>query len=319
MNNQTIIKQYDKGNQMISFLLTGEEKKENIDYNKLNNLADSCFNKMVNFTDVIKNISYIRTIYKDLKETDLTITVTTLGKNSENTVVTYRKEELEEYKHFGQPNTKFTKYGFIFTYSKQNGINISSPKKQELEKVKNLINNEMNQLKELENVMPITLNHDSTLLCEIYKLFYNELPDFSEKEINLKIQTMMCILSEFGITLENYSNFQVYSDSKFPISINLSYLVDKLTPLGKINKIEEPVPLSEEAIKEIRTIGQTITSSTNDIEEVMKISRILYDKTHRLSSSASIEEMSEFTKCSSEEVKNTIQLVKKIEDNLYKF
>lgn len=319
MNKKTIIRQYDKGNQMINFNLNVEETFENIDYNKLNNLADFCFNRMLNFTDIIKNISWIRTIYKDLKEIDLIMQVTTLGKDSKNIIVTYRKGELEFYKRFELPGTKFAKYNFVFTYSKQNGINISTNKTFDCEKLKELINSKIEQLKQLENVKPITLNYDSKLLCEIYKSFYQESPDFSEENINIKVQTMMSILEEFGITLEKYSGFSIYSHANFPISLNLEYLVNQLTPLGKINGIEDSVKLSEESRDTIETIGHIINETTfSTPEELVKISRILHARKYNLSSRASYQETAEFTSTSTSDVESSIQLVKKIEDTLRK-
>ncbi len=40
------------------------------------------------------------------------------------------------------------------------------------------------------------------VLIEIYKLFYNENPDFSLSNTSIKVQTMMSILAQFGITLK---------------------------------------------------------------------------------------------------------------------
>ncbi|MDD6224234.1 MAG: hypothetical protein PUB18_04450, partial [bacterium] len=57
----------------------------------------------------------------------------------------------------------------------------------------------------LKSAKAANLDMDSKALIEIYKLFYNENPDFSLSNINVRIQTMMSILAQFGISLgDNY-------------------------------------------------------------------------------------------------------------------
>ena len=44
------------------------------------------------------------------------------------------------------------------------------------------------------DLQDISINRESKIFIEIYRLFYKENPNFDEQKINLKIQTMLFIL-----------------------------------------------------------------------------------------------------------------------------
>lgn len=170
------------------------------------------------------------------------------------------------------------------------------------------------------NVKAIKLNREEKLLIEIYKLFYNENPDFLNKEINIKIQTMVFILSSFGVSLSDNYNFSLYKDEKAPFSINLAILINKLYPFGEVENIKDNVKLNKEIEKIIKIVGQCIRdviSSEEDLNNALAvISKILYAKMYCLSSSADANRISEFTECTTEEVESSIKLVKKIKNKI---
>lgn len=322
MEKKYIDKQYVQKYSLIKFTLYGEEVCEDINYDELDRLLDSAFNNMTNYEDMAKNVSWIRTIFKDLKEISLTIEANCINNNiRKNLLIHYRNKQLISFEY--EQSIKHTKVScdkFSAKYNSDTGINFNIPAFEtieEYESSKNLVNSMIDQLEELENVKPIVLNHDSKLLCEIYKTFYQESPDFSEENINAKVQTMMSILEEFGITLEKYSGFSIYSDTNFPISINLGYLVHQLAPLGKINEIEEPIKLSEEAKNTIAKVGHIISEYTLDIpEKLIKVSRILYARRNQLSWHTTNQEIAKFTNTSTREVETTMRLVKRIDESL---
>lgn len=53
----------------------------------------------------------------------------------------------------------------------------------------------------------------------------------------------------------------MYSNSSFPISINLDYQVDKLSLLGEISGLEKTL-FAKETKKIIETVGQIIRETT---------------------------------------------------------
>ena len=71
------------------------------------------------------------------------------------------------------------------------------------------------------------ISDDSKIIIEVYKLFYNQDPDFSDKNIGIKIQAMLSILSEFGVSISDYS-FSLCGSKNITMSINLSNLIYEL-------------------------------------------------------------------------------------------
>lgn len=324
MERKHIEKRYIKRDSLMSFTLVGDELCENINYDELDHLLDATFQNMKSYEDMPRNVSWIRTILKNLEEKNLIILVNSIENHIRTYfLIHYKNNRLNHFEY-----TQSIRYAknpsdeFSAEYNADAGIKFHIPTLdsiEEYEKSKDLVNNVIEQVKKLDNPVAVTLDYDSKLLCEIYKTFYQENPDFSNENIQLKVQTMMCILEEFGITLEKYSGFSIYSYANFPISFNLKYLVDRLTPLGEVNVIEDPIKLAEEAKNTIKIVGEIINETTLGIPgKLAKISLILHARTYNLSSRTSYQEMAEYTNCSPKEVESSIQLVKKIEDTLRK-
>ena len=121
----------------------------------------------------------------------------------------------------------------------------------------------MNHIYQLKRVHAIELNRDSKALVEIYKLFYNENPNFSDRSISVKVQTMMSILAEFGISLGDDYSFMNLPKLKLPLSLTLAELVKKLYPFGEINYIVEPVKLAEHSKNIIKIVGKILEKQLN--------------------------------------------------------
>ena len=176
------------------------------------------------------------------------------------------------------------------------------------------------ELQELINVKEVKLTTKDKALCLCYKLFYNEYPDFSSKDINIKMQTMLSLLDEFGIcTLENYS-FKLNS-KKMPVSITLSQDIYKLTPLGKIEEVDKSLRIDYEIEREIkivsREIKKHIPEDTNELEFLKKINTIFYCSRNCLPTHAAIESIAEVCEYPIEEIDSTIKLIRKIERKKY--
>ena len=180
----------------------------------------------------------------------------------------------------------------------------------------------MKQIYYLKNAKPIVLDTDDKALIEIYKLFYNENPDFSSKGINIKIQTMMSILAEFGISLEDDYGFSLCGKVKMPVSLNLEQRVNKLYPLGKVSSFEDGVKLAEEPKKIIKIVGETIKEAIkneqNQNEVLITISKVIHAGRYCISSNSDVKKLSEFIESSTDKVESSIKLVKRIETRIDK-
>ena len=282
----------------------------NVDKDKINKqLYNFIYNKN-NHQNMIDNVTFFRTILNDYEEKILTIYI------NENGI-----EESVRYDNGVLTSFERIEYNaFKIEFNLKNGFHISflDYSLEKNEKIKNKFNKIIDYISVLNNIIPMQLNHDSKLLIEIYRLFYGENPDFSSSYINDKIQTMMFILSEYGICLNNDYKFLLSKCKKIPISLNLQELVSKLYPLGKIenNCLIKIAPGYEKKIKTIRNyINECVTSEEKKDEFLMNISRIMYAKNYQLSFNCNNKEIVDFTQCTNDVVERYNKLVKKIENN----
>lgn len=313
------------GESVFHFKFIGNENVKNIDYERVNKLIDDSFNKIKTYNDMIRNVAWIRTILKDFEESYLEVH----NFNSENDYksIRYINKKLISYvsKNIINDDVENT---FYFEFKTGKGLNvIFSDDNQILEypyfKIPSeLIANESDKIYNLSHINPIILNRDSEILCEIYRLFYNENPDFSLKDINIKIQTMMSILNEFGISLGDNYTFNRYSRIKMPISIELENLVDKLTPLGEIVPIHK-IEINNEDKIVIKIVGKYIREFINhryskydNNEMLIVLSSIIYAVRYNLPSKANVKDISSYTNYSSNEVEMSMKLIKNIHKNI---
>ena len=161
---------------------------------------------------------------------------------------------------------------------------------------------------------------DSKALIEIYKLFYDENPDFSLSNINIRVQTMMSILAQFGITLGADYSFSLLEKSKMPNSLYIEQLVNKLFPLGEITDVDEPIKLADEPKKIIKIVGECVREVINDgynkDDALITISKVIHAGRYNLSSNSNVKELSNFTNRTQNEVESSIRLVNRIEKKL---
>ena len=180
----------------------------------------------------------------------------------------------------------------------------------------------MKYISDLSNVGPIVINDNDKALIEIYKLFYKENPDFSSKDINVKVQTMMSILAGFNVTLDCDYSFSLMTKLKMPVSLKLVEMVKKMYPFGVVSEVEDNVKLAEEPKKIIEIVGDSVRDAIHDEEDINKtlitISKVIHASRYNLSSDADISEIAEFTNRSVDDVEASVQLVKCIEHKINK-
>lgn len=313
---------HSKNGYIFEFKYEGNQKNDVVDTNKVHKLITKFMNQIKNHEDMITNVRFLRTILREYDEQLLIL-------NYQNSKVEetikfdnchmslFEKTEKISLNNFNENfSVKYTSSNNIsFTFTDSNNIidysNVSD--------ISNKITEVLKEIETLNCIEPIELDQNAKTIVEMYKLFYNENPDFSDENINLKTQTMLSILYKFSISVDDYS-FSFSSKKKFPVSISLSNLIFELFPLGEIMQINEPIKIREDVKKKIIIIGEeiknTIKSTSNQKEALTIISKIMHATSYNLPSTASIEEIAKYTNCSNSEVESCRKLVKKI-NNLY--
>ena len=305
----------EKNGDSFEFKYNGTPKNDNIDKNKVQELITKFMNKY--HGDMVTNVKFLRTILRDYDERLLVISYqngemkeTIKFVNSHISLFEKRDKDSELAENFIVKFTPSDNISFMFTDANNKVIDYSN-----IENISDRITKVLQEIYYLSNAKPIELDQDSKVIIEVYKLFYNENPDFSDKNINIKIQTMLSILAEFNISVGDYG-FSLSGKRNIPMSMNLSNLVYELFPLGEIKEIDNPIQLREDAKKTISIVGEgirnAIDSTDNQEEALITISKVIHAARYNLSSTVSIEDVAKYTDCSSDEIESSMKLVKRI-------
>lgn len=310
MEKVKISKSYNLENESFIINYEGITEINNNDLSDLNNLLTDFVNNH-NRVDMVTNVRILATIFKNFNNMKLEVFSHYNGV-SEN--IRYKNDELLYYEKV------IISKGCKFEYYNLNGIKFECDK-QGSKVVISLLTEMVEQLYFLKQFKKYDLNTDDKILIEIYRLFYNENPDFSDKNINIKIQTMMSILVQFNISLSEYS-FTLWKNSKIPTSEDLNMQINKLYSFGKIKNEDNYIVLSEEAKMVIKTVSKSlnelINNNENFLEKLMLISRIIFISRYRISLDTDIQEIAKIAEVLQEDVLLCRSLVKKVENKSIK-
>lgn len=323
MINLKRTKEYDNG-EIISFIFEGALTGKNYDEEKVNELIDNFVNKRISLKNMSKNVQFIRTILRDFEERRLIISRSNYNISGDSETVCYEDGDLVLYRC----DSAYIENGTLLhvQFEKGRGLEVNFRDSEndvvdslERDTINELFMEQTNHICSLKEARAIDFDRDSKTLVEIYKLFYNENPDFSSENINDKVQAMMSILAMYGISLgDSYSSFILRGSEKIPSSINLQYCTDKLMPFGKSINDYDDVKLSDWAAKMIKVVGETIREDICDEDDMVKslktISKVIYGGRYNLSQNSDVQEISEFMDCSRDEVEATIKLVRRIDE-----
>lgn len=275
---------------------------------------------------MIENVSIVRTIFKDCEEKLLIIFYqdekgSELVKYDHSNLFLYEKSKREENSgQFDRYKIKYeSPYGIKLNY---NNHEIEIIDYSNFELISKEITEMIKQIYYLKNVKAVTLDTNDKALIEIYKLFYNENPNFSNNDINIKIQAMMSILAQFGISLDCDYGFSLCEKEKMPISLSLQQRINELYPFGEVSSLEDSIKLAEKPKRIIKIVGETIRetniSKQNQNEMLIMISKVIHAGRYSLSSNSNVKIISEFVECTTNEVESSIKLVKCIETRIDK-
>ena len=268
---------------------------------------------------MVENVRVIRTILNGCKENMLTILYE--DKNGSE-YVNYCFSNLVDFKK----RLKIYNNGSIYeiSYTTCGGVTLNYNNfESDLAQYNGfcLISNEITEIikhiHNLKNIKGVILGINDLEIIELYKLFYNENPDFSKKDIYIRVQAMIFILAEYGITLDGDYGFSVYGE-KMPISLDLQQRVNRLYSLGKVSSIKNNIKINEQTKKVIKIIGdeirKTIINEQNQNEALIKISKVIHALRYQLPKENDVYEnfITEITKCSTDEVDSCMKLLKRI-------
>ena len=264
-------KEVNKENSHIHFKLVVEESTMN------GEPLTYIFNNKNFGTNINELIYYIRTIFREYTEETLIVEI----KNDKcMKQVKFVNKDVEKYKY----KEKLNDVTINFIYGPE-GINLNidseySKKNIEDDRISNILNDCLNNIKTLNNNKNIKINEfnkEEKILIEIYRLFFNKSPDFSQKEDINKAQSMMWLLYKEGIYLPEEEGFTIRHTGKV-WSFNIENIIDRLIPYGKINDSFDDIKFKKEAYNTIISMGQIIRRYIENKEEktLENISKISY-------------------------------------------
>lgn len=156
---------------------------------------------------------------------------------------------------------------------------------------------------------------EAKVIYKAYKKFFGKEPNFNKENfmnLTIEIQAMAYILNEYGVNIGANGFCYEYTDLDMPMSMDIQdIVVGKL--IGKSDDLnDDSIQYSEFAEKTISLIGSAIrfaiNTCQNPIEELRKISNILYVKEYVLPSSSD-EKIMEITKCTKKDLSDVERLI----------
>lgn len=283
-------------------------------------MIDSFLNENISHSNMLRNIECIRTILKDTDEKSLVLAYSDsnykeIVKYYDGSLVLFECEQYTNENLIDMEISYISKYGLKVNFPNfEDDFLIECPQVEttndKFKKVKDYIDS-------LRKVRFVYLNNDSKRIIEAYKLFYNENPDFSKEDINIKMQTMMSILTKFD---SNLGCYEFNYSEEMPISYDLLQSVNRLFPLGEVI-VDDFVDLLEQRTKKIiKIVGETIREKIGnevDINEALiTISKIIYVGGYAGLENYNAEELEKNTEYGLNEIDINIQLLKEIQNKV---
>lgn len=283
--------------------------EDNFDISDIEEFLDNHGGFISDKYNLAEIIRIIRTLFRDVKEHVLTIEYNFEGgweqiEYYDGMIAFYEKHILGSKKCnieyiVGEEMGDFK--GFKFEYSNPYK-NYGSKSNKEYPQTELL--NALNTIDSYSKIEKVNLTDEAKYLIEIYNIFFNEVPDFSDPNIKSRIQSMACLLYCFDV----YSEFDfVLNSNNMPYSLDLAILVSGLYPYGKVNMDEIVEKGKEIAIKDMisklsKKIMGLMKNVKNKDQALAKIARYLYIKRFCLFEDAKIQDVAAMANCSEEEI-----------------
>lgn len=309
IKEQIISKDYknEKGELSIQFIGETNKTKE-----ETNRILDICFKELSNLSEPVEIVTLIRTIFQSNKEKELKVLIKD-NDNQKELSLKFMETKLTEL------NQKKDN-SWIIDYKINEELNVYPLDKIDEKAVANTYTSisVLSLIDSLNDIKPKELNNYEKRMCAIYKSFYDEYPDFSKEETNIKIQAMSALLLyTHKIILEKNFELTTYKGKNVPFSPSLNKMSINLIPFGKINDINELEDLDDYLKKLIIAIKSVIKEITpegeDELDTIINLSYIFYLTKGKLaiSSNKKISEIVSKTEYSKEELTNILIKIKR--------
>lgn len=265
-------REYRNG-ESFSFQFKGYETGSKTDYNKITKIIHKYMDESLCHQDMKNNVVVFKTILKELEEELLEITYNSLDYKE---TVKYENNRLTYY-YCKSKSNESDSIETTFKIGSQLQFSFADSKEQLFNQTNRQITVEqitktMNQIGCLMDAAPIELKANSRVLIEFYRLFYSENPDFTSKDINVRIQAMTMILRGYGINLPKDYSFNDFYPNQCPTSLCLTQDVQFLFPFGEVTEEECSTLLyGNKNIERIKVIGELVRKSVTDKVNIEKI------------------------------------------------
>ena len=203
-----------------------------------------------------------------------------------NIILSFNNNKLDNYCSIYRNYKEIS--DFTLNYDLFSGLIIKSNNKliseMDVDNISSVISRELSIIKKLKNVYLVAVDLDGKVLYEIYKLFYNEVPNFSDEIVKRKTNAMMGILDSYDISLAKGYKF-LFDHNNNVCSTKLLELLEKLSFVNT-NDIVDNVSLSKNVIGKIRFIGDEIrcflNENNNDLNKLEQLLAFIYYDKHNM-------------------------------------
>lgn len=203
-----------------------------------------------------------------------------------NIILSFNNNKLDNYCSIYRNYKEIS--DFTLNYDLFSGLIIKSNNKliseMDVDNISSVISRELSIIKKLKNVSLVAVDLDGKVLYEIYKLFYNEVPNFSDEIVKRKTNAMMGILDSYDISLAKGYKF-LFDHNNNVCSTKLLELLEKLSFVNT-NDIVDNVSLSKNVIGKIRFIGDEIrcflNENNNDLNKLEQLLAFIYYDKHNM-------------------------------------
>lgn len=203
-----------------------------------------------------------------------------------NIILSFNNNKLDNYCSIYRNYKEIS--DFTLNYDLFSGLVIKSNNKlisgMDVDNISNMISRELSIIKKLKNVSLVAVDLDGKVLYEIYKLFYNEVPNFSDEIVKRKTNAMMGILDSYDISLGKGYKF-LFDLNNNVYSTKLLELLEKLSFVNT-NDIVDNLSLSKNVIGKIRFIGDEIrcflNENNNDLNKLEQLLAFIYYDKHNM-------------------------------------
>ncbi len=313
----------------IEYEFSGITKDSSISKEQIKKKLNDIFENKKTAPSLVETAKILKECFKEVKENSLQIS--TLGIDKEQKYyegACYRQGNLSNYNYHQYP--KEDKKGDItldYNCTPIKGIQTNFfatdvfSKQCTIEEYSTIFSKCINTLNQLRN---LTLSEYDKRIITIYRLFYQENPNFNSQEHRIKTIAMLTFLKEFGILAprdkDDYYTFNLSNNFSLLSSPKLTLDLQNLALLGEVTEEMSSIELPDWEYQTITKVGQEIRKHMKEqefpIAWFVNLVRINYIKTYCLLSQNPSQKIAMYSNCPEEKVNKYLRLVRKIEEQI---